>query len=721
MIRWLLLLVFVAFGGLSPLQAQTPPVAPDTRELERVLALLEDEGQRTAFAQQLRAVLEAARATGPATPEPPTPVGLLGGMLASLTDTLGAISEGLSGATAAVSNVPGLWAWVEQQVRDPNRAAWWATLAWKLTAILIAGWIGDRSVKLALRPLLLRLAGVTPSGTAVRLGLVAVRMVIGLARVAGFAAGSYLTIAVVEPSLTTRLVALALVNGALIVHTVVVLLDAVLQPRVARLRLVKLDDHAAAYLYVWLRRLASIAIYGAFLIQAAQLLGLGIASFLVLQRLLGLTIAVMLAMLVLQNRAVVATWIKGATAWPERTKPPRVRLAAHRLAEFWHIITLGYIAVLFVIWATGVPGGFLYVLRVTVLTGVVFAAAAAATNAINWVIERGFSVGQDLHERLPDLQSRANRYLPLLKVALRGFLWVIAGIVLLQVWGVSSFAWLGSPTGRRVVGSVVTISLVIGVALAAWEVISATIERFLTEVDAEGRPIPRSGRLRTLLPLLRNAALVVLVVVSTLIVLSELGVNIAPLLAGAGVIGLAIGFGAQTLVRDVITGLFILFEDTIRVGDVVTAAGKSGTVEAINIRGIRLRDAAGNLISIPFGSVGDVTNMTRDFAYASFDIPIEIGRDLETARATLASIDADLRQDPVISAWLLGPLEVLGIERFDGGLFFLRARIKTVPGKQWSVAREVNLRLQAGFIDKGVWVPAVPPVGSLPAPTGTAD
>jgi small-conductance mechanosensitive channel len=711
-----LLSALLAICLVLPATAQAPAAPPS--ELDQVLQLLQNDSERQAFAEKLRALIAASRAAQPAAPEPPTPVGLVGGLLASLTAGLAAVSAGLSNAGAALGDMPAVINWFERQVRDPEQLAWWGALLWKIAAVLIIGWLAERLVRMTLAPALKRLGAIVPRSMLIRVALVLTRLGIGLLGVLGFAAGAYATLAVVDPTFTTRLVALALVNAALIVRGASVLLDALLQPRSAPLRLLPLGDDAAAYLYVWLRRLIAIAVYGAFALQAAFLLGLAAGAVAALQRVLGLTIATMIAILILQNRAIVAGWIKGRSAWPEGQAAPRLRRILHRGAEFWHVIALAYVAGLFLIWALGIPGGFAYLLRVTVLTGVILTAVHYAAHAIDWLIRRGFSVGDELSQRLPDLQSRADRYLPLLNGVLRGTMWLIAAIVLLQIWGVNSFAWLSSAAGRGMVASAVTITLAVGAALAAWEVISAAIERFLAETDPEGRPLARSGRVRTLLPLVRNALMVVLVVFTTLIVLSELGVNIAPLLAGAGVIGLAIGFGAQTLVRDVITGLFILFEDTIRVGDVVSVSGKSGTVEAINIRGIRLRDAAGNVISIPFGSVGDVTNMTRDFAFASFDIPIEIGRDLSTAKATLATIDTDLRADPVISTWLLGPLTVLGIDRFEGGLFFLRAQIKTVPGKQWAISREVNLRLQAGFIDKGVWVPAVPPTGALPGVTG---
>src|SRR6185369_240604 len=153
-----------------------------------------------------------------------------------------------------------------------------------------------------------------------------------------------------------------------------------------------------------------------------------------------------------------------------------------------------------------------------------------------------------------------------------------------------------------IIGRIATILLMLGGALAIWEIVDAAISFYLERRDSNGNPFVTSSRARTLLPLMRNALLVVISLLAGLTILSELGVNIAPLLAGAGVVGLAIGFGAQTLVKDVITGAFILFEDTVNVGDVITVNGISGTVEKMTIRTLKLRAGDGTLHSVPFGT-----------------------------------------------------------------------------------------------------------------------
>jgi small conductance mechanosensitive channel len=216
----------------------------------------------------------------------------------------------------------------------------------------------------------------------------------------------------------------------------------------------------------------------------------------------------------------------------------------------------------------------------------------------------------------------------------------------------------------------------------------------------------RSGRTRTLLPLLRTTVLVVLMVMVTLIVLSELGVNIAPLLAGAGVVGLAIGFGSQALVKDVITGLFILIEDTLGVGDVVDVGkGHTGVVEALSIRTIRLRDVAGVVHTVPFSEVTTVRNLTKDFAYYVLDVGVSYREDTDEVVAVLKDVADDLQQDPKFGPLMLEPIEVIGVDRFADSAVMIKARLKTLAMKQWAVGREFNRRMKKAFDQHGIEMP----------------
>jgi hypothetical protein len=210
--------------------------------------------------------------------------------------------------------------------------------------------------------------------------------------------------------------------------------------------------------------------------------------------------------------------------------------------------------------------------------------------------------------------------------------------------------------------------VVIAIAAVVWEFTSSWIARYLDSHDTNGESVARSARIRTLLPLLRNVFLVFLIGVVGLTVMAELGVNIAPLLAGAGIIGLAIGFGSQALVRDIITGLFILIEDTISVGEVVTVGPHTGVVEAMSIRAVRLRDLSGSVHTVPWGDVTSVINLTKGFSYYTMDIGVAYREDVDMV---MRDDPGDRRRPPV------GPevrRQHAGAHRRHGARFLRRQR-----------------------------------------------
>jgi small conductance mechanosensitive channel len=196
-----------------------------------------------------------------------------------------------------------------------------------------------------------------------------------------------------------------------------------------------------------------------------------------------------------------------------------------------------------------------------------------------------------------------------------------------------------------------------------------------------------------------------IVTIAALMILSELGVQIGPVLAAAGVLGVAIGFGAQHLVQDVISGFFILLDDEIRVGDVVEIAGKSGLVERINLRMVVLRDLSGNVHYVRNGKIDVVTNMTKDYSRYVFDIGVAYREDVDEVIRVIRQVDEEFRSDDQFSPDVLEPLEILGLDQFADSAVIIKARIKTRPCKQWSVGREFNRRLKKRFDEKNIEIP----------------
>ena len=276
--------------------------------------------------------------------------------------------------------------------------------------------------------------------------------------------------------------------------------------------------------------------------------------------------------------------------------------------------------------------GYALLLQYFVSTVAVLIIARLALVALTAILDRVFRISPDFIRRYPGLEARANRYFPALRSTLSGIVTAITIIALLEVWGIGVTTWFSSsPVGRRLLSAVATIGVAAAVALAVWEASNAGMERHLARLARENR-FARAARLRTFLPMLRTALLTVIVAVVALTALSELGVNIAPLLAGAGIIGIAIGFGSQKLVQDLITGLFLLLENAVQVGDAVTVSGLSGVVENLSIRTIRLRAGDGSVHIIPFSSVTSVTNTNRGIGNAAISVNVAYKEDTRSRR-----------------------------------------------------------------------------------------
>ena len=188
-------------------------------------------------------------------------------------------------------------------------------------------------------------------------------------------------------------------------------------------------------------------------------------------------------------------------------------------------------------------------------------------------------------------------------------------------------------------------------------------------------------------------------------ILEELGVEIGPILAAAGVLGLAVGFGAQSIIKDIISGFFILLEDQIRVGDVVKIAGKGGIVENVNLKMTTLRDLSGNVHYIPNGEIGVVTNMTKGYSRYVFEIGVAYREDVDEVIEVIKLVDESLRNDPEFGSDILEPIEILGLDQFADSALIIKARTKTKPIKQWRVAREFNRRLKKKFDEKDIEIP----------------
>jgi len=249
------------------------------------------------------------------------------------------------------------------------------------------------------------------------------------------------------------------------------------------------------------------------------------------------------------------------------------------------------------------------------------------------------------------------------------------------------------------------ILIVIILAWLSLKLTKKVSERFLNFIIRQKDDVEFQKRTHPLGSIIRYVLIFAIIAIASMTVLKELGINIGPILAAAGIVGLAVGFGAQSLVKDVISGFFIILEDQIRVGDVVEIAGKSGLVEKINLKTTVLRDMAGNVHCVPNGLIQVVTNMTKEYSRYVFDIGIAYKEDVDRVIEVIKEIDEDMRNDPDFKNDIIEPIEILGLDQFASSSVIIKARTTTLPIKQWRVGREFNKRLKKRFDELGIEIP----------------
>ncbi|WP_295470645.1 mechanosensitive ion channel family protein [uncultured Pseudomonas sp.] len=402
----------------------------------------------------------------------------------------------------------------------------------------------------------------------------------------------------------------------------------------------------------------------------------------------GLVASAVFCVLVIRMRRPVAHLIRNR-ALSSRTRQPALQQSLKIFSNLWNLPILLMILVSAVN-LIGAGEDSQQTLRCALFTTLLLIATVFIS-----------TVFQHLFKRPSDQVARSGhaykaRLISLVYACLRIALAVTFIEVLGRIWGFSLFEFAQRNTlGRAISDSLSGIGLIFLVTWLLWVVLDTAIQEALKPPVNQRHGRQPSTRVKTILPLLRNAIKIILVVICAITTMANLGINVAPLLAGAGVVGLAIGFGSQQLVQDVITGLFIIIEDTFSIGDwVVLSTGHSGTVESLTIRTVRLRDGKGFVHSVPFGQIKAVTNQSRQFAYAFFSVQFTYDTDIDEALALIRETGQSITEDILLKNNLQGPLEVFGVDRMDLNGVVLTAQFRTSSGGQYSVGRAFNERLK---------------------------
>jgi small-conductance mechanosensitive channel len=295
----------------------------------------------------------------------------------------------------------------------------------------------------------------------------------------------------------------------------------------------------------------------------------------------------------------------------------------------------------------------------------------------------------------------------------RGILILAAALLLARAWEIDIAAMAARDVlAARLVRGAFDAVIIFLVADLLWQLIRVTISRRLSAAEEEEddgarteEQMRRRARIRTLLPILKHVLFVTLVAISALMALSAMGVHIGPLLAGAGVVGVAVGFGAQTLVKDVIAGIFFLLDDAFRVGEYIVTGQIKGEVESFSLRSVKLRHHRGQLHTIPFGDIKEITNFSRDWVVDKFQVGVSYDTDLDKVKKVVKQVSAEIMEDPELATVIIEPLKSQGVYQMADTAIQIRLKVKTKPNEQFRVRRAAYAKIKRAFEANGIKFP----------------
>ncbi len=708
-------------GPLAAQDAAAPagPTAADTdAAIDQLLVILRDDAARAA----LIARLEAEGPAGGADAAPGAP-NVAQGIAEAAADFAAAAARDLSRFVRDFARLRLLARQIGAEGAElwPEIRALLLTIASTLAAAALSGAVARRIARrLAVAPV----AGIGPRLRATGLAALAHVAALAVAWAAGYALATFVFAAAGAPSAaqTLYLNAFAAFGLVRVVLRLLASPDADREPSLS-----VIAPGAQTVIYRNLRMVAGIAIQGFMFIVPLFGLWFGFVGATPMRALVA-TVAAAAALVAIRRIARTLDRARGDRAQPSRTLGEAGAAVAKSVASAWRQVwpplALVFVAYCWIAVVTRPSQA-----AAIVLTGTAYSIAAVlALLAALWLVGRAAALKAPLPRLVVGLLPRLGPRADLIAAVLG---WAGALVLALTALALAFHGWgwldigslLAQENVQTVLWRIVSAALVALLAAMLWAVIASWIDQRL-QAELPGRNV--SARSRTLLALFRNAFTIIIGVLATMITLSQLGVDIAPLLAGAGVIGLAVGFGSQKLVQDIITGVFIQLENAMNEGDVVGVAGITGGVEKITIRSVRLRTLDGAVHVIPFSSVDTVTNLTRDFSFHVAEIGVAYKEKVIDVKAAMEEAFERLKTEG-FEGDILEPLEMQGVIMLGDSAVTVRARIKTLPGKQWGIGRRYTELVKEVMDERGIEIPfphrqiVLPESFALPPPAPSAE
>jgi small-conductance mechanosensitive channel len=689
-------------------------------QIDHIIAGLSDEQARRLLIKELK--LQAQKETSAEA----KPEGIAGFIhkIRNLTTLLQTRIELLRSGGGGPREVSGVFAFLGRGERGTKTVA---AVILTVAAVLAGALLIEGLFVLYTAAARRRITSSEPSGWVAKIGALSMRALLDFAAIAIFiVAALILFFLFLDRTPGQRVLLAAYLAGFAIIQGAYLVLRFFLAPRTSTLRILPFSDQTALYLHHWLMALTFVLCMSNVTGGVIRLAGASELTSFKFGMLTGLIAVGMIIWMILQKRKAAAD------AFSQGLPESSLR---HRLAQKWHHFAIFAILLL---WAAtigsailGTASGqasltLLMVPLYFMLDWILRLMLEAAFGLVKQPEKQPVPAAAKSDDSEDDVETEAaspvagetamdksasggrlnlDRMKGGLRTALRLALAVLLFFWIFKIWNVDF------PIGEEVVRSLMEILVVVLICYVAWGLINAAIlhrmRAEMPEAEEDDEKDEEGGaggsRIATLLLLLRKFMLVVIIVMASLIVLSALGVNIGPLIAGAGVFGLAIGFGAQTLVKDIISGVFFLMDDAFRVGDYLEVSGTKGTVEHISLRSLRLRNPRGMVYFIPFGDMKTVTNLSRDYVIMKLDFRVRYDADVEKIRKLIKKkVYQPIMDDPELGPKLLDPIKSQGVREMDDSAMIMRVKYKTKPGDQFAIRKEVYHLMQEAFKEEGI-------------------
>ncbi len=585
-----------------------------------------------------------------------------------------------------------------------------------VAAGLTAEWVAGRR----LRDIRRGLTATTVASERRKLGILSLRLVLDLVLILVFAfVGWALSFLFFERYDPMRIFALAYLATITVTRVVWAASRAMFAPSAPELRLMDLADRWAQRLHRWTVAIFAVGSFTFFTCSLFQILGLDdyLHRFLLIAS-DGLVTAILIGMIWTSRSAVaarltgyapqsgtdLADTADGAFEATVAESPSERGAGALRqgFAQAWHLLATAYLIAMWWFYSRNVVLGAIEASDAAVASVVILLCIPIVDAVLRTLLEPA-----SRHPGSTD-QTLGARYGHSIRLVARAAMifWLLTEVA--EAAGFALFGVMATPFGERIKEGLLDIGAALVIGYLIWELVKNAIDRHMPQDEGgvamgeEGGAAGKATRAATLLPLLRSFVLTFLIVMVTLIILSSIGVNIGPLLAGAGVVGLAVGFGSQKLVQDIVAGIFFLVDDAFRIGEYIEAGGMKGTVESISLRSMRLRHHLGAVQTLPYGEIQAVKNHSRDWVTMKLEIRLPYDVDIEKVRKTIKKTGQQMLENPEYGHFFLQPLKSQGVFRVEDSALIVRMKFTTVPNEQWVIRREAYRLVKEALAAQGI-------------------